>query len=39
MSIPQNQQLGHIWLIIVTLLMPIMIIDLYLVNNNYPFPA
>ena len=37
MRIPHNQQLGHTWLI--NYHRPTMIIDLYLVNNNSPFPA
>ena len=37
MMIPHNQQLDHIWLIIVPY--PTMIIGLYLVNNNSPYPA
>ena len=38
MMIRHNQQLGHTWLIKIPY-RPTMIIGLYLVNNNSPFPA
>ena len=38
MKIPHNQQFGRAWLIKV-LYMHTMIIGLYLMNNNSPFPA
>ena len=38
MKIPHNQQFGRARLIIVPY-MPTLIIDLYSINNNSPFPA
>ena len=39
MRIPHSQQLGHTLLLIIPYRPTVIIIGLYLINKNYPFPA